>query len=319
MRIVPMIAVALALQSVCSEAGAQSKPVEKSPEKTELRFELSPRFGETLLDGEGNQPVDESEARLAVKFIRPVTKDIALEAIPLAAYSPQVYDDSDPSSQLRVGLELRRRLTIGPDGQRVRYTSFGQAGLEPFVRYTPSLGFKGAFGDHSFFDNNVALGARLENDVWFHCRQGWIIAMGLGCGYERDRKVAVRIVPQLQYTVSDQMSRRRLTPQVEARIVVPLRDLNIRMVSGFENRRFTELRTPTGDLQRDGRVTASISFDFVPFIRKFQRERWGKLPIVNDFTLELGASYVRNRSNNPARNFDRIFFVPAFTYTRQLD
>lgn len=135
MRILSIVFISSELILACTRAHAQGT----SPEKTELRFELSPRFGETLIDGEGNQPVDESEARLALKFVRPVTKGIALEAIPLAAYSPQVYDKGDPSSQLRVGLELRRRITVGTDGQRVRYTSFGKAGLEPFVRYTPSL------------------------------------------------------------------------------------------------------------------------------------------------------------------------------------
>ena len=289
-------------------------------EKTELRVELAPKFGDTLLKSEGNQPVDESEFRVALKFIRPITENVALEAIPLVAYSPQVYDDKDPSSQARVSFELRRRLTYGTDGRPLRFTSSGNVGVEPFARYTPSLGFKEAFGDRAFFDNSFGVGARVENAVWFHCRRGWIIAAGLGCNPERT--IAFRLVPQLQYTLSDDPDRRRLTPQVEARVVIPLRDINVRVVSAFESRRFTELRSPEGGLQRDGRANASLSFDFAPAIPKLRSLLFGdetNLTIVNDFTLELGVTYVRNRSNNSSQNFDRVFFTPAFTYTRQLD
>ncbi|MBD8640279.1 hypothetical protein [Sphingomonas sp. CFBP 13733] len=315
MRISRFVAVLMA-GTVSGTSGAQTRLDEKS----ELRLELSPRFGESLLESRGNQPVDESEVRLAVRLVRPVTDTIALEAVPLIAYSPQVYDDRDPSSQVRIGFELRRRLTFGEDGRALRYTSVGKVGVEPFVRYTPSLGFKDAFGSHAFFDNSFGLGARVENAVWFHCRRRWIIAAGLGCNPKRT--VGFRVTPQVQYTLSDQEGRRRLTPQVEARVVVPLRDVNIRLVSALEQRRFSDLRTPSDERQRDGRASAGLSVDFAPAIPKLRRLLFGDetgREIVNDFTLEVGASYVRNRSNNPSQNFDRIFFVPAFTYTRQLD
>ncbi len=310
----------LVLLLVTGAVSGTSAAQTKVDEKSELRLELSPRFGESLLESQGNQPVDESEVRLAMRFVRPVTDTIALEAIPLIAYSPQVYDDRDPSSQIRVGFELRRRLTFGEDGRALRYTSAGKVGVEPFARYTPSLGFKDAFGSHAFFDNSFGLGARVENAVWFHCRRRWILVAGLGCNPKRT--VGFRITPQVQYTLSDQEGRRRLTPQIEARVVVPLRDINIRLVSAFEQRRFFDLRTPDGQRQRDGRASAGLSVDFAPAIPKLRRVLFGDetgKDIVNDFTLELGASYVRNRSNNSSQNFDRIFFVPAFTYTRQLD
>ncbi len=320
MRILSITAFVVACQLGCSTANAQPKPPTGPKDKTELRFELTPKFGETLIDTEGNQPVDESELGLAVRFVRPLGDDFTLEAIPRLAYSPQVYDDKDPTSQARILFELNRRVSIGENGRPFRYTSSGEVGLEPFVRYTPSVGFQGAFGDHAFFDNNFGLGARIGNKVWFHCRRRWIIAAGLGCNPKRE--VAVRLTPQLQYTVSDQMRRRRFTPLVEARVEVPIRDVNLRFVSSFESRRFTELRTTTGDLQRDGRASANLSIDFAPAIPKLRKFLFGNeegRTIVNDFTMEIGMSYVRNRSNNPAANFDRIFFAPAITYTRQLD
>ncbi|PXA96963.1 hypothetical protein DMC47_16165 [Nostoc sp. 3335mG] len=320
MRILSIAAFVAACQFGCSDANGQTKPPAKPSDKTELRLELTPKFGETLIDTEGNQPVDESELGLAVRFVRPLSADFTLEAIPRLAYSPQVYDDKDPTSQARVLFELRHRLSIGKDGRPLRYTSAGEIGLEPFVRYTPSWGFQDAFGDHAFFDNNFGLGARVENKVWFHCRRRWIIAAGLGCNPER--KVAARLSPQLQYTVSDQTKRRRLTPLIEARVEVPIRDVNLRLVSSFESRRFTELRTTSGDLQRDGRASANLSVDFAPAIPKLRRILFGdetNRAIINDFTMEIGLSYVRNRSNNPTANFDRIFFAPAITYTRQLD
>lgn len=310
---------ALLAASVSWTATAQDKKIKT--EKTELQFELAPRIGESLINGDGNQPVDESELGLAIRIVRALSRTVAMEAVPRIAYSPQVYDERDPTSQARVIFELRRRLYFGEDGRPLRYTSAGKLGVEPFARYIPSLGFKQAFGERAFFDNTLALGARVENSVWFHCRRRWILAAGLGCNGP-DRAMAFRLVPQLQYALSDQSNRRRVTPQIEARAIIPLRDINIKVVSGFESRRFTELRTPTGKRQRDGRVSANLSFDFAPAVPKLRRVLFGdetNRRIVNDFTLEIGMSYVRNRSNNPTQNFNRVFFVPAFTYTRQLD
>jgi hypothetical protein len=297
-------------------AAAQAQLVDK----TEFRLQLSPAIGEALRETEGNQPVDESEISLGLRFVHPVSKDIEIQATPEIAYSPQMYDESDPSSQLRVGLELRRRFTYGQDERPLRYTSVGKISAQLFARYTPSVGFDEAFGAHAFFDNVVAAGAQLGNDVWFHCRQRWIIAAGLGCNQER--RVAVQVTPSIQYTFSDQTERRRLTPQAEARVIVPVRDIDIRLSSRFESRRFTELHAPASGLERDGRLTSAISFDFAPAIPRIRRFLFGNetnLTIINDFTLEIGARYVRNRSNDRTKNFDRVFFVPAFTYTRQLN
>ncbi|MEG3082037.1 hypothetical protein U1707_00135 [Sphingomonas sp. PB2P12] len=288
--------------------------------KSEFRFDLSPAIGESLRETEGNQPVDESEVALGFRFIRSLTDSLEVQATPSVGYSPQVYDKNDPSSQARVGFEIRRRMFFGSDQRPLPYTSVGKISAQAFARYSPSLGFANAFGDHAFFDNGLAGGVRLANDVWFHCRQRWIMAVGLGCNPAR--RVAVQFTPSLQYLVSDKSARRRLVPQADASLVVPLRDINIRLASRFENRRFSDLKIAGGGRQRDGRITASLSFDFAPAIPKLRRllfgDETGKV-IVNDFTLEVGARYVRNRSNNTEKNFDRIFFVPAFSYTRQLD
>ena len=62
-----------------------------------------------------------------------------------------------------------------------------------------------------------------------------------------ERTIGFRLMPQVQYAVSDQEGWRRLTLQIVGPVVVPLHYVNIRLVSTVKPQRFSDLRTPSGE------------------------------------------------------------------------
>ncbi len=197
--------------------------------------------------------------------------------------------------------EIERSSKFQADERTDERFEFDATEARTFLRYTVSAGYKGALRDYQYTDHTGTFGVKFGNKLYALCNVAWLRTVTNKC--DKSGAIGFNVEPYVDVIGSSRQSRRRATPGLKIGFVVPFRDMEFFADAKGERRMFLDARIPAGPRRSDTTVSLDAGVNLSVLVK-----RLGLGPASK---LTVGGRYVRNRSNNPLENYNRVFFVPS--------
>lgn len=274
----------------------------------ELDFQLRPTIGRDMPFEDENPYIDDASGSLGLRMVVPISRRAKLSLTPGVTVSPNFLDDDSPTTGWFTQFRLEANQPIGThhyghaDAPELRDT------LTPYVQYRVESGYQDFLDQHKQTDHAFSAGLAFEDIRYVLCRNASNCSERFDTGEGLTKGLRYKLAAELGRILSTDAARERLTPMVSARLLVPTaRILTFYLNAKAESRRYSSARISTGRKLHENRLTFEAGVDFT-----------GTFGLPKGVELSAGVQYVRNRSNDDGKDWNRGFLVPALTISRVL-
>lgn len=257
-----------------------------------LELEAGPALGHTVGFPAGDELIDESSYSVTGDLGWDAPPGFTLKFTPGVSYSPSLLDADAADSSAFASVKLAfDDLRAGRGGPAIR----------PFLQYKAVNGYDNFLNDREFTEHSVTGGASLDHAFTLPCPRAESDA---GCAW----RIGYRVQPSLQWVVSGEAARNRVTPKIYGALSIPAGPLLEVLIDGsVEWRRYSDLQTPAGDDRRDVRLIGYLGVDVSNLFYGADGD--------HAFGMLLGVRAAKNWSNDDAKEYFRSYAVPTLTLT----
>ncbi|PZQ62556.1 MAG: hypothetical protein DI570_10315 [Phenylobacterium zucineum] len=280
--------------------------------------------------GEGKDPDEEVVPSWSLKYEHVAKGDIeALRGDPLPDANTSTFTAAyelgyqlTPALKLTGGAAFSRAEDFDPAGDdssgvtvSMKLTTNDKIGaFRPYASYTGEAAFADTFGEYSYLDHTVGVGAEWVSTNYYLCER--VGAADDACKWS----INFKVIPAYSQVFSDDDTRDRGTPSLAFRAIgtAPAR-ISWTLEAKGELRRFTLRDLASGERRKDDRVAYALTFDFARTIMPTKAASSGQPAPRDPWLQELSITIKRieNDSNVSGKDLHELQIVPTIKIGRK--